>query len=57
MSKHCHWTFDDNEYAPMWNTGCNNTFSFTEDGIEENGFKYCPYCGNRIDPVQPEQKK
>lgn len=40
----CKWR-DMQEY---WETGCDNAFSFETEGPEENGFKFCPYCGKTI---------
>jgi hypothetical protein len=40
----CIWV-DENDYHA---TGCDNDFTYTSDGIEANGFKFCPYCGKRI---------
>ena len=28
-----------------WDTGCGHMFEFINDGPEENGLKFCPYCG------------
>jgi hypothetical protein len=28
-----------------WHTGCLETWEFNEGGPEENGTRYCPYCG------------
>lgn len=40
----CEWIWD-NEF---YDTSCNNGFQFMNDGIKENNFKYCPYCGGKI---------
>ena len=40
----CVWKPDEMCYQ----TGCGNGFTCMEDGITENGFKFCPYCGGRI---------
>lgn len=45
--KVCVWK--ENEEYGMWETGCGNSFEFIEGDIEENNFKFCPYCGFRID--------
>jgi len=42
----CAWT--------LWETGqhetaCGNVFEFSDDGIAENKFKFCPFCGGRIE--------
>jgi hypothetical protein len=39
----CFWIANDDE--EYWEASCNSIFIFTPDGIEENNFKYCPYCG------------
>ena len=44
----CKWSLDDNEDYSIWETQCGNTFEFTVEGIEENHFKYCPYCSGVI---------
>lgn len=43
----CNWTEDlqpDGDVA--WETECDNLFVFTAGGPTENGFNYCPYCGD-----------
>jgi hypothetical protein len=42
----CWWTRDDDG---VWDTKCNNRFEFIEDGPDANGFRFCPYCGNRLE--------
>lgn len=32
----------------FWITSCNNTQHFTCGNLEDNDFKYCPYCGKLI---------
>lgn len=41
----CKWHSDDDGY---WNTGCHEKFVFIDGGPKENGFKFCPYCGNKL---------
>lgn len=41
----CKWT--SGEDGPN-ETECGHAFEFTNDGISENGFKYCPFCGGHI---------
>ena len=40
----CQWREDDDAY---W-TECGHGFNCMTDGIEDNGFRFCPYCGGRI---------
>lgn len=42
----CTWKLDE-EYQ-MYETGCGNAFECMEGDIEENNFKFCPYCGGKI---------
>lgn len=44
--KHCDWGHED-DYG-IHETSCGHTFEFTTDGVKENDFKYCPYCGKLI---------
>ena len=44
--KKCDWIED---YEGNWTATCTDEiFVFTTDGVEENGFKFCPYCGKKI---------
>ena len=46
----CEWTDGDDEPC---HTECGHDFEFNEDGPEENGFKFCPYCGGKRIPTPP----
>lgn len=52
----CTWTSDDDG---LWTTDCGNAYSFVWDGPEDNGQKFCGYCGKRliqaayVEPVEP----
>ena len=46
-SAKCEWYLESHE--DVWESGCGNTFFFNEDGPKENGFKFCPYCGGRLE--------
>ena len=41
----CVWTENENG---AWETGCGHTWEFITDGPQENGAKYCIYCGHKI---------
>jgi rRNA maturation endonuclease Nob1 len=47
----CIWK-EDEEYG-MYETGCGNAFQTIEGDIEENNFKFCPYCGGSIRQEHP----
>lgn len=41
----CTWTETDDGW---WQTQCGEAFEFTEGVPTENKFRFCPFCGNRI---------
>lgn len=41
----CTWTQD---LLGIWETSCDNMHEFTFDGVEENGYLWCPFCGGQI---------
>lgn len=48
MSKQCNWHFN----GEFFDTLCGNGHSFMADGIKENGYEFCPYCGRKIKEVR-----
>jgi len=38
----------------IWETDCGNAHEFFADGPEQNGYKFCPYCGRRIVVIESE---
>lgn len=45
MEKNCDWEPDSED---SWSTACRKIFTFSDGGIAENGFEFCPFCGGRI---------
>mgnify|MGYP003191404240 CR=1 FL=1 len=43
----CEWKLEDSE-SNLYVTGCENRQLIFEGTPEENGYKYCPYCGRKI---------
>ena len=41
---YCVWT----NQVDYWETECDNAQIFTSGNIEDNEYKYCPYCGKQI---------
>ena len=41
----CVWSQDENG---VWETACENAHEFSAEGVAENGYKYCPFCGKTI---------
>lgn len=50
--KPCEWQYD--EWHNNWNTGCGEAHVFIADGPRQNGYKYCPYCGGKLEGRNPE---
>lgn len=44
----CEWTYDDNEYAPKWDSACGEAWCFIDGGPEENRVRYCHGCGKPV---------
>jgi len=44
----CSWNLI-SEDEDIWETGCGNAWYLTEGNIEENGMKYCPFCGGKLE--------
>ena len=51
-SKRCGWGLEDeDDYQGQdtdYSTSCSRSFMFNEGSVEDNGFKFCPFCGKRI---------
>ena len=43
----CEWELEDAE-SNLYVTGCENRQLIFEGTPEENGYKYCPYCGRKM---------
>jgi len=45
----CRWTKDDG----TWFSGCAEAFNFgiSDESPLKNGFKFCPFCGRKIEEV------
>ena len=50
----CDWTYEGETCS--FETSCGHAFKFIDDGIEENGFKFCPYCGKAINETKPNEE-
>ncbi|CEL28757.1 hypothetical protein [Pseudomonas fluorescens] len=51
----CEWSQDDE--SGIWNTGCGSTWSFHDDGPEENGMNFCHSCGKHLVVELAEQEQ
>jgi rRNA maturation endonuclease Nob1 len=47
--KWAQWTVVCGEETNIWDTGCGKDFVLNEGTLEENKFKFCPYCGGEIE--------
>lgn len=51
----CEWHRE--EDSGIWNSGCGETWSFHEDGPEENGMHFCHSCGKHLVVEEAEQEQ
>lgn len=51
----CEWHRE--EDSGIWNSGCGETWSFHEDGPEENGMHFCHSCGKHLVVKVAEQEQ
>jgi hypothetical protein len=51
----CEWSREDD--SGIWNSGCGETWSFHEDGPEENGMHSCHSCGKHLVVEVAEQEQ
>ncbi|WP_456254865.1 hypothetical protein ACP3PM_20590 [Pseudomonas iridis] len=51
----CEWSQDGE--SGIWNTGCGSTWSFHDDGPEENGMNFCHSCGKHLVVEVAEQEQ
>lgn len=48
VMKTCEWKEESNDYEVVWITSCGEAFVVNEGTPEENGFKFCAYCGRKL---------
>ncbi len=50
MSKdeNCIWKYDGVDGDDIWETSCGKTFCTVDGSLEDNQFKFYPYCGGEI---------
>lgn len=51
----CEWSREND--SGIWNSGCGETWSFHEDGPEENGMHFCHSCGKHLVVEVAEQEQ
>jgi hypothetical protein len=53
------WTQTDDEESNNWESACGDIFYFEDGSPEENGMKFCPYCGKPLawKPHEPDPEE
>lgn len=51
----CRWFSESTDYPESYETGCGKGFVFNDDGVSENEFKFCPFCGQAIDEIPADE--
>lgn len=46
--KRCRWVNDDPDGWNTWETECEATFQLNDGTPQDNGMKFCPYCGGEL---------
>lgn len=54
LRQKCEWEETNN--GEVWVSECGESFFFDTYGPIENGFRYCPFCGDAITVYKPEAK-
>ncbi len=54
--RECVWTTYPNEYG-IYNTSCKDSLVFNEDGVAENRFSFCPFCGGKLIACEYKEKQ
>lgn len=49
----CVWS---EQHDGDYETGCGFSFIFNNGHPKENGFRFCPYCGNALDEERYKMK-
>lgn len=50
--KTCTWSRDPDD--DIYESDCGHSFYFVDDDLRGNpDFKWCPYCGLKINPIEP----
>ena len=49
QEKSCVWTDENDGYFDGYKTACGQIQYFDNGGISDNKYKFCPYCGGKID--------
>ena len=49
QEKSCVWTDENDGYFDGYKTACGQIQYFGGGGISDNKYKFCPYCGGKID--------
>ena len=50
----CEWK-QERGSSEVWETSCGEAFYFVDGGPEDNGMKYCPYCGHPLEVTYWEE--
>lgn len=44
----CKWNLDEHDEEGRYNTDCGKTMEFNDGSATDNGFVFCPFCGDKI---------
>lgn len=44
----CVWEYHDYDISENYTTSCGKSLVFSEDDLEADGYRFCPFCGRKI---------
>ena len=49
----CAWTYEEEAFdTNLYDTSCGQKQEFMSGSVDDNQYKYCPYCGREIEEVR-----
>lgn len=52
-NENCEWHLDDEE-GGAWESACGQLWYFEDGDAEDNGMKFCPFCGRHLTQRPPD---
>jgi hypothetical protein len=50
----CKWEIDPHDEQCIHHTSCGEAHCFVDGDVQDNQYKFCPFCGNEIKEIKKE---